>query len=95
MNRDDIIGMAQEAGLHLATDVNWMPIIGLEYAEKFATLIADAEARRIHDEGMVTIGHMREQIEAERSRIADHLDEVMCGNYSALREQVRSGVLWP
>ena len=43
MNRDDIIRMAQEAGLHLATDVNWMPIIGLEYAEKFAALVAAAE----------------------------------------------------
>ena len=43
MNRDDIIRMAREAGLHLATDVNWMPIIGLEYAEKFAALVAAAE----------------------------------------------------
>ena len=31
----------------------------------------------------------------ERQRIADHLDDSMCGDYSALREQVRSGVLWP
>ena len=31
--------MAREAGLHLATDVNWMPIIGLKYAEKFAELV--------------------------------------------------------
>ena len=43
MNRDDIIRIAQEAGLHLATDVKWMPIIGLEYAEKFASLVAAAE----------------------------------------------------
>ena len=43
MTRDDIIRMAQEAGLHLATDVNWMPIIGLEYAQKFAALVAAAE----------------------------------------------------
>jgi len=39
MNREDIIRMAREAGLHIATDVNWMPIIGLEYAEKFAALV--------------------------------------------------------
>lgn len=32
------IEMAHEAGLHLATDVNWMPIIGLEYAEKLIAL---------------------------------------------------------
>jgi hypothetical protein len=39
MNREDIIRMAREAGLHIATDVNWMPIIGLEYAERFAALV--------------------------------------------------------
>jgi hypothetical protein len=39
MKRNDIIRMAREAGLHIATDVNWMPIIGLEYAERFAALV--------------------------------------------------------
>jgi hypothetical protein len=39
MTKDDIIRIALEAGLHLATDVNWMPIIGIEYAEKFAKLV--------------------------------------------------------
>jgi hypothetical protein len=39
MNREDIIRMARKAGLHIATDVKWMPIIGLEYAEKFAALV--------------------------------------------------------
>lgn len=43
MTRDDIIRMAHEAGLHIATDVHWMPIIGLEYAQKFANLVAAAE----------------------------------------------------
>ena len=43
MTREDIIRMAREAGLHIATDVNWMPIIGLEYAEKFAELARAAE----------------------------------------------------
>ena len=43
MTREDIIRMAHEAGLHLATDVNWMPIIDLSYAEKFANLVAAAE----------------------------------------------------
>ena len=43
MNREDIVRMAREAGLHIATDVNWMPIIGLEYAERFASLVASAE----------------------------------------------------
>ena len=43
MNREDIIRMAREAGLHIATDVNWMPIIGFEYAQKFAALVASTE----------------------------------------------------
>jgi hypothetical protein len=43
MTKEDIIRMAHEAGLHLATDVNWMPIIDLKYAQKFANLVAAAE----------------------------------------------------
>ena len=38
------IELAKQAGLHIATDVNWMPIISLEYAEKFAALV-EAAAR--------------------------------------------------
>ena len=34
----NIIELAKQAGLHIATDVNWMPIIGLEYAEKLIAL---------------------------------------------------------
>jgi hypothetical protein len=43
MTRDDIIRMAREAGLHIATDHDWMPIIALAYAQKFAELVAAAE----------------------------------------------------
>jgi len=43
MTKDDIIKLAHDAGLHLATDVNWMPIVGFEYAEKFANLVAKHE----------------------------------------------------
>jgi hypothetical protein len=43
MNRDDVIEMARRAGLHIATDVNWMPVVGLEYAEKFIKLITQRE----------------------------------------------------
>ena len=39
----NIIDLAKQAGLHIATDVNWMPIISLEYAEKFANLVAAHE----------------------------------------------------
>ena len=43
MTNEDIIRIAQQAGLHIATDVNWMPVISLEYAVKFAELVASAE----------------------------------------------------
>jgi hypothetical protein len=42
MTREDIIRMAHEAGLHIATDHDWMPIIALAYAQKFAELVAAA-----------------------------------------------------
>jgi hypothetical protein len=43
----NIIELAKQAGLHIATDVNWMPIISLEDAEKFAALVE--EAVRAHE----------------------------------------------
>ena len=43
MNREDIIATAHKAGLHIATEVHWMPIIGFEYLERFAKLVAQAE----------------------------------------------------
>ena len=49
MNKEDIIRIAREAGLHIATDVNWMPIIGFEYAERFAALVASAEREACAD----------------------------------------------
>jgi hypothetical protein len=36
----------------------------------FAKLVSDAEAKRMQDEGMVTIGHMREQVSKEREACA-------------------------
>ena len=39
MTNEDIIRMAHEAGLHIATDHDWMPIIALAYAKKFAELV--------------------------------------------------------
>jgi hypothetical protein len=43
MTQDEIMKMAREAGLHIATDVNWMPIISLGNAERFANLVAQHE----------------------------------------------------
>jgi hypothetical protein len=42
---------------------------------RFAELVADTEAKRIHDEGMVTIGHMREQVAKEREACAKVCEE--------------------
>ncbi len=53
MTREDVIRIAQEAGIHLATDVNWMPIIGLEYAEKFAAIAYAAGAAAEREEIML------------------------------------------
>jgi len=44
MTNEDIIRMAREAGLHIATDHDWMPIIALAYAKKLVE-IARAEER--------------------------------------------------
>ena len=67
--KDDIIRIAKEAGFYDGE---------IERAEdafvRFVALIADAEAKRIHNEGMVTVGHMREQIAAEREACAKVAD---------------------
>jgi len=61
MTKEEIIEMAIQARLHIATDVNWMPIIGFEYAEKFAKLVAEKERekfcavlRQLHDSYSLT-----------------------------------------
>ena len=43
MTDEEIIEMAKRAGLHVATDVNWMPVIGLEYAKKLVEMATQHE----------------------------------------------------
>jgi len=43
MTQDETIELARQAGLHVATDVNWMPVIGLDYAKKLIELAAAKE----------------------------------------------------
>ena len=69
MTRDDIIRMARESGECQLSDRQFV-LHGLEQITRFATIVADAEAKRIYEEGMVTVGHMREQILAEREACA-------------------------
>jgi hypothetical protein len=70
MNREDIILMARKAGLVIEDKINGGTIVSHVGIERFAILVADAEAKRIYEEGMVTVGHMREQILAEREACA-------------------------
>ena len=70
MNRGDIIRMAQEAGFNLENGF-LLRVTGIdEDLERFAALVADAKAKRMHAEGMVTVGYMRQQIAAERNKVA-------------------------
>ena len=50
MSPKDITRMAHEAGLHLATEVKWMPIIGFEYAERLIQLACAAEREALERE---------------------------------------------
>ena len=84
MTKDKIIKMAHEAGLHLATDVNWMPIIGFEYAEKFAKLVlinTDPNSFMSYQEG-AEAGRL-----AEREACAKLCDEARAAR---LAEQIRA-----
>ena len=47
--QEQVIQWAHEAGLHIATDVHWMPIIGLKYIEK-ATALAYEAGRKDENE---------------------------------------------
>jgi hypothetical protein len=46
MNQD-LIEMARQAGLHVATDENWMPVINLKYLAKLVELATAKERERI------------------------------------------------
>jgi hypothetical protein len=88
MNREDIIRMAREAGMTVCRD-EW--VFG-EMLERFAALAADAEAKRIHDDGMVTAGHMREQIAAEREACAKHAEDFLTKGRSPLGRAVGEAI---
>ena len=49
MNKEEIIEVVIQAGLHVATDVNWMPVIGLDYAKKLIELAAEKEREAVLD----------------------------------------------
>jgi uncharacterized protein YoaH (UPF0181 family) len=70
MTREDIIAMAREAGILPDEDGSHYWILHESELQCFANIVEDAQARRMHDEGMVTVGHMRQQIAVERNKVA-------------------------
>jgi hypothetical protein len=69
MTRDDIIAMAQEAGMALGF-TQGIAVMNHENLERLVTIVEDAQSKRMFEEGMVTVGHMRQQIAAERNKLA-------------------------
>lgn len=49
--QEQVIQWAHEAGLHIATDVHWMPIIGLKYIEKATALAYEAGRKDAFQDG--------------------------------------------
>jgi polysaccharide pyruvyl transferase WcaK-like protein len=78
MSKDDIIRMAREAGLHLATDVNWMPIIGIEYLERFAGLVAKVYEDTLALQQRSYEREIEIEVEAEREACAKVAKETVC-----------------
>lgn len=85
MTRDDTIRMAKEAGFYDGE---------IERAEdafvRFVASIADAEAKRIHNEGMVTVGHMREQIVTERETCAKLAEKLTWADNMGVASAIRA-----
>ena len=84
MNREDIIRMAREAGLHLTTDVNWMPIVGIEYAEKLIALARADERAKLQGE-IETLYAMYELASKQR----DYLMEQQNAQVAAMRGKMQ------
>jgi hypothetical protein len=69
MTRDDIISMAREAGMALGF-TQGIAVMNHENLERLVTIAEDAQAKRMFEEGIVTVGYMRQQIAAERNKVA-------------------------
>jgi hypothetical protein len=69
MEREQVIRMAQEAGIADAFLAEPHPGV-MTQLERLVAIVEDAQAKRMHAEGMVTVGHMRQQIAAERNKVA-------------------------
>jgi hypothetical protein len=74
MEREQVIRMAREAGWPSVALDNLPGTEDMHRLERFAAIVEDAQAKRLHAEGMVTIGYMRRQISAEREACAKVAD---------------------
>ncbi len=79
----DTIEMAFEAGLHLATDVNWMPIIGLSHLKTFEALVRadEREARSMRWDELIA-----KAVEAEREACAKVCEQSAQNYYPSIPE---------
>ncbi len=75
--RENIIRMAREAQFTRLENA-W--VCTTEEVEHLVTLVEDAQAKRLHDEGFVTVGHMRKQIATEREACAKVCESFKQGN---------------
>ena len=85
MTEEEIIEMACQAGLHLATDVNWMPIIGLEYLEKSAKLVAEKERASNH----AYIYELERDLEVAQDKINDCLVYLNFNPLEAAQDKIK------
>lgn len=69
MNRDDIISMAREAGLHLLQDNESCSNL-VDYLERFAALVAAAERERIKAANAPEIEKINAHIKALEDAVA-------------------------
>jgi hypothetical protein len=61
-----------------------------ERLEREILAAADAEAARIHAEGMVTIGHMRQKIAAEREACAQLAENLTWADHAGIASAIRA-----
>jgi tetraacyldisaccharide-1-P 4'-kinase len=90
MKPEEIIQMAREAEMPFY----WQSgeVAHLDQLKRFAALVADAEAKRIYNEGMVTVGHMRKQIAAEREACAVIAETPIGGEQDDITMQAKDRV---
>ncbi len=56
--------------------------------ERLVKIAGDAEAKRMHDEGMVTVGHMREQIAAAREAATEEANRRTNASWTLMCEKM-------